>query len=163
MPPRHLSSLRIAVDNLKKNLQWIALGAWCDIPVVHWFRVYSPHQDRIVDSKHCIICSYPCHSQTQRQCMADNKTVVQVWLVCQDCYTIRYCASAGASGGGAEGPAPRRKFWPPTRIHKVILQETTVTMVLYTLPAVEPIIRVNDSAIIIVAHILIYTFLELGK
>jgi len=31
------------------------------------------------------------------------------------------------------------------------------TMVLYTLPSVEPIIRVNDSAIIIVAHILIYS------
>jgi len=30
-------------------------------------------------------------------------------------------------------------------------------MVLYTLPAAEPIIRVNDSAIIIVAHILIYS------
>ena len=26
---------------------------------------------------------------------------------------------------------------PPTRIHKVVLQETMATMVLYTLPAVE--------------------------
>ena len=26
---------------------------------------------------------------------------------------------------------------PPTRIHKVIVQETTATMVLYTLPAVK--------------------------
>ena len=35
--------------------------------------------------------------------------------------------------------------------------------VLYTLPAVEPIIRVNDSAIIIVAHILILIFPEFGN
>ena len=42
--------------------------------------------------------------------------------------------AAGEQGGLA----------PPTRIHKVILQETTATMVLYTLPVVEPIIRVND-------------------
>jgi len=34
-------------------------------------------------------------------------------------------------------------------------------MVLY-IPSVEPIIRVNDSAIIIVAHILILTFPEFG-
>ena len=52
-------------------------------------------------------------------------------------------------GGGA--PPPVGNSGSPTRIHKVILQETMGTIVLYTLPAVEPIIRVNDSAIIIVA------------
>jgi len=50
---------------------------------------------------------------------------------------------------------PHRKFCPPplTRIYKVIMQEMTATMVpvLYILPVVEPIICVNDSAIIIVA------------
>ena len=39
-----------------------------------------------------------------------------------------------APAGGGWGRAPRRKFWPPTRIHKVILQKTTATMVFYTLP-----------------------------
>jgi len=57
---------------------------------------------------------------------------------------IVHISSVGASGGGVRGPASRRKFCPPTRIDKVILQETTATMVLYTLPVVEPIIRVND-------------------
>jgi len=68
----------------------------------------------------------------------------------QKCNYLICSCSAGASGGQLP-PGPRKKFCPPTRIHKLILQETTATMVLYTLPAVEPIIRVNDSAIIIVA------------
>ena len=65
--------------------------------------------------------------------------------------------------GGQGSLVPVGNSAPPTRIHKVILQETTATMVLYTLPAVEHIIRVNDSSVIIVAHILIYTFPEFGN
>ena len=53
-------------------------------------------------------------------------------------------APAPAGGEGYRGGVVGNSG-PPTRIHKVILQETTATMVLYTLPAVEPIIRVNDS------------------
>ena len=66
-------------------------------------------------------------------------------------------------GGGGQGVPPRRKFCPPpTRIHKVTARNdgddrTIVLYILVTLPAVEPVIRVNDSAIIIVAHILIYS------
>ena len=49
----------------------------------------------------------------------------------------QYC-SAGASGvQGGLPPLVGNSPLPPMRIHKVILQETTVTMVLYTLPAVE--------------------------
>ena len=63
--------------------------------------------------------------------------------------------AGGGRGGGAGGLAPVGNSAPqPGSIRN---DDDHRTMVLYTLPAVEPIIRVNDSAIIIVAHILIYS------
>ena len=98
----------------------------------HNFRKYCP----LLIFFHCCRQKLPAHKHT-----IEFPTLP---IVCC-CTTLKHTsfmqetAPAPAGGGGRvqEGLAPRRKFWPPTRIYKVILQETTATTVLYTLPAVE--------------------------
>ena len=80
------------------------------------------------------------------------------------CNTLRLSNSQGKAApapAGEGGPAPVGNSAPPNQDPQSYTARNDGddrTMVLHTLPAVESIIRVNDSAIMIVAHILMLDF-----